>query len=72
VEHSDRQVHVQIDYTKPASEGFGARDAATVTLNGKNIAHDLVEKGYATVIRHRKDDEDRSPTYDTLLELEQT
>jgi staphylococcal nuclease domain-containing protein 1 len=66
-----KTVHVQIDYTKPASEGFGARDAATVTFGGKNVAHDLVERGYATVIRHRKDDEDRSPTYDTLLELEQ-
>jgi len=67
-----KSVHVQIDYTKPASEGFGARDAATVTISGKNIAHELVERGYATVIRHRKDDEDRSPSYDTLLELEQT
>lgn len=66
-----KTVHVQIDYTKPATEGFEARDAATVTLGGKNIAHDLVERGYATVIRHRKDDDDRSSTYDTLLELEQ-
>jgi staphylococcal nuclease domain-containing protein 1 len=31
-----------------------------------------VERGYATVVRHRKDDEDRSSSYDTLLELEQT
>jgi len=43
-----------------------------VTLGGKNIAHELVERGYATVVRHRKDDEDRSSSYDTLLELEQT
>jgi len=64
-------VHVQIDYTKPATEGFEARDAATVTVGGKNIAHELVERGYASVVRHRKDDEDRSATYDTLLQLEQ-
>ena len=31
-----------------------------------------MERGYATVVRHRKDDEDRSSSYDTLLELEQT
>jgi staphylococcal nuclease domain-containing protein 1 len=66
------QVHVLVDYTKPATEGFEARDAATVTLSGKNVAQELVERGYATVIRHRKDDEDRSSTYDALLELEQT
>lgn len=31
----------------------------------------MVENGYASVIRHRKDDEDRSPIYDDLLLAEE-
>jgi hypothetical protein len=31
----------------------------------------LVENGWTSVIRHRKDDEDRSPIYDELLAAEE-
>lgn len=44
---------------------------ATVTLGDKNIALALVENGYASVIRHRQGDEDRSPIWDTLLAAEE-
>ncbi|ETS74045.1 hypothetical protein PFICI_13911 [Pestalotiopsis fici W106-1] len=62
-----KHVKVTIDGTKPASEGFEARDVATITEKGKNINLQLVEEGWASVIRHRKDDTDRAENYDELL-----
>ncbi|KAL2757726.1 hypothetical protein ACRALDRAFT_1061045 [Sodiomyces alcalophilus JCM 7366] len=62
-----KQVKVSVDGHKPAADGFEARDVATVTEKGKNVGLLLVEEGYATVIRHRKDDTDRAPNYDELL-----
>lgn len=37
----------------------------------RNIAEQLIEKGLASVVRHRRDDEDRSPEYDKLMAAEQ-
>lgn len=37
----------------------------------RNIAEQLIEKGLASVVRHRRDDEDRSPDYDKLMAAEQ-
>ncbi|TEA15801.1 Staphylococcal nuclease domain-containing protein 1 [Colletotrichum sidae] len=62
-----KHVRVSVDGSKPANDGFEAKDVATVTEKGKNIGLLLVEEGYATVIRHRKDDTDRAPNYDELL-----
>ncbi|KAK4181232.1 putative nuclease [Triangularia setosa] len=62
-----KHVKVSIDGTKPATDDFEAREVATVTQGGKNIGLQLIEGGYATVIRHRKDDTDRAPNYDELL-----
>ncbi|KAH6646948.1 putative transcription factor [Truncatella angustata] len=62
-----KHVKVKIDGTKAASEGFEARDVATITQNGKNINLQLVEEGWGSVIRHRKDDTDRAENYDELL-----
>lgn len=43
----------------------------TVTLpNGKNLAETVVLNGYATVIRHRRGDDDRSSSWDALIEAE--
>lgn len=67
-----KHVHVKIDGKKAASEGYEEREVATLTFNNKNVALTLVEAGYATVIRHRKDDNDRSPSYDELLAAEVT
>lgn len=62
-----KHVKVSIDGTKPATEGFDARDVATVTEKSKNVGLALVEAGWATVIRHRKEDTDRASNYDELL-----
>lgn len=67
-----KHVKVTIDGTKPASDGFEARDVATVTHNGKNLGLLLVQEGYATVVRHRKDDTDRASNYDELLAAQET
>ncbi|OAL36070.1 hypothetical protein AYO20_04732 [Fonsecaea nubica] len=67
-----KHVKVSIDGKKPASEGFEEREVATVTVGGKNVALTLVEAGYASVIRHRRDDDDRSPDYDALLLAEES
>jgi staphylococcal nuclease domain-containing protein 1 len=66
-----KHVKVTIDGKKPATEGYEARDVATVVHGNTNIALYLVEAGYASVIRHRQDDEDRSPEYDALLAAEE-
>jgi staphylococcal nuclease domain-containing protein 1 len=39
--------------------------------SGRNIAEQLIEKGLAGVVRHKRDDEDRSPDYDKLMAVEQ-
>ncbi|KAL8792464.1 MAG: hypothetical protein Q9195_004920 [Heterodermia aff. obscurata] len=67
-----KHVKVTIDGKRPASEGYEEREVVTVTFNNKNAALLLVEAGYASVIRHRRDDDDRSPFYDELLAAEET
>ncbi|KAK0250750.1 hypothetical protein LTR91_014438 [Friedmanniomyces endolithicus] len=67
-----KHVKVRIDGTRPATEGYEAREMATVTSNNSNLALTLVENGYASVIRHRMDDSDRSPIYDELLAAEES
>ena len=67
-----KHVRIRVDGKKAASEGFEEREVVTLTFNDKNIALVLVEAGYASVIRHRKNDSDRSPSYDDLLAAEVT
>jgi staphylococcal nuclease domain-containing protein 1 len=67
-----KHVRVSVDGTKPASDDFEAREVATITQGGKNINLQLVQEGYCTVIRHRKDDTDRAPNYDELLAAQET
>lgn len=62
-----KHVKVTINGKKPATEGFEEREVATVVQGNTNVALALVEAGYASVIRHRQDDDDRSPEYDNLL-----
>ncbi|KAL2262137.1 hypothetical protein VTK26DRAFT_2337 [Humicola hyalothermophila] len=62
-----KHVRISVDGTRAATDDFEARDVATVTHGGKNIGLQLVQEGYASVIRHRKDDTDRAPNYDELL-----
>jgi len=51
-----KHVRVITDGHKPANEGFEERDVVTILVNNKNIAVQLVEVGYASVIRHKRDD----------------
>lgn len=67
-----KHVRVTIDGSRPPTDGFEARDVATVTQNGKNVNLAVVQEGYASVIRHRKDDTDRAPNYDELLAAQET
>lgn len=67
-----KHVKVTIDGKKPATEGFEEREVATITQANTNVAISLVEAGFASVIRHRRDDDDRSPEYDALLLAEET
>jgi staphylococcal nuclease domain-containing protein 1 len=66
-----KHVKCKIDGKRSATEGYEEREMATVSQNGKNIGLLLVENGFASVIRHRHDDPDRSSIYDELLLAEQ-
>ncbi|KAJ5653280.1 RNA-induced silencing complexnuclease component Tudor-SN [Penicillium lividum] len=65
-----KNVKVTVNGKKPATEGYEEREVATVVQGNTNIGLALVEAGYASVIRHRMDDDDRSPDYDALLAAE--
>ncbi|KAK3943157.1 nuclease domain-containing protein 1 [Diplogelasinospora grovesii] len=67
-----KHVRMTIDGSKAGTEDFEARDVATVTQNGKNVGLMLVQEGYCSVIRHRKDDTDRASNYDELLAAQET
>ncbi|KAL8706169.1 MAG: hypothetical protein Q9201_000747 [Fulgogasparrea decipioides] len=66
-----KHIRATTDGIKPPSEGYEEREVATIIANNKNVALALVEAGYASVIRHRKDDNDRSPHYDDLIAAEE-
>ena len=63
-------MNVVVDYIKPASDGYPEKTCATVTTGGINVAEALISKGFATVVRHRQDDDQRSSHYDELLSAE--
>ncbi|CDK27197.1 unnamed protein product [Kuraishia capsulata CBS 1993] len=68
-----KHVKVFIDAVRPKSEQFDERFLVSITLpNGKSLSSLVVSSGYATVIRHRRGDEDRSPDWDSLIEEEAT
>ena len=51
-----KHVRITVDGKKAASEGYEEREVVTININNKNVALTLVEAGYASVIRHRRDD----------------
>ncbi|KZT24206.1 transcription factor [Neolentinus lepideus HHB14362 ss-1] len=69
-----KHVKVQVDFIRPKEGEFDERECATIRYGGQhaNIAEQLIEKGLASVVRHRQDDENRSPDYDKLMAAEQT
>ncbi|KAI0081272.1 transcription factor [Panus rudis PR-1116 ss-1] len=68
-----KHVKVHIDFVRPKEGEYDERECATVRYGNQNsnIAEQLIEKGLASVVRHRRDDEDRSPDYDKLMAAEQ-
>jgi staphylococcal nuclease domain-containing protein 1 len=68
-----KNVRLTVDFIRPREGEFDERECATVRYGGQNsnIAEQLIEKGLASVVRHRRDDEDRSPDYDKLMAAEQ-
>lgn len=65
-----KTVQVKIDYRQPKSDLYPEKECCTVTVNGRNIAEQLVESGLATVIRYRQDNNDRASQYVELQEAE--
>jgi staphylococcal nuclease domain-containing protein 1 len=65
-----KKVNVEVDYIQPANAGYPEKTCCTVTISNINIAEALVSKGFATVIRYRQDDDQRSSHYDDLLAAE--
>ncbi|WVO12839.1 hypothetical protein L204_100447 [Cryptococcus depauperatus] len=68
-----KHVHVHIDYIKPKEGDFEERECVTLRYgsHNNNISEQLIEKGLATVLRHKRDDEDRSSEFDKLILAEQ-
>ena len=66
-----KHVRMSIDGSRPATEEYDQKEVATITLaekaGDKNIGLLLVQEGWCSVIRHRRDDTDRAPNYDELL-----
>ncbi|KAI0700878.1 hypothetical protein BC835DRAFT_1404699 [Cytidiella melzeri] len=68
-----KHIKVRIDFVRPKEGEFDERECASVYFGNasSNVAEQLIEKGLASVVRHRRDDEDRSPDYDKLMAAEQ-
>lgn len=67
-----KKVRMSIDGSRPPTTGedgqsYDAKEVATIMLNDKNVGLQLVQEGWASVIRHKRDDPDRAPNYDELL-----
>ncbi|KAH8660668.1 hypothetical protein BGZ60DRAFT_381959 [Tricladium varicosporioides] len=67
-----KHVRMSIDGSRPATGEYDAKEVATITLNDKNVGLLLVQEGWCSVIRHRRDDTDRAPNYDELLAAQET
>lgn len=69
-----KPVSVRIDYIKKEPSA-GDRTYATVTATTgsketRDVGESLLQRGLATVTRHRAGDEDRSPDWDKLMAIE--
>lgn len=65
-----KRIDVTVDYVQPASANYPEKTCCTVLIGGVNVAEALVSKGFATVVRYRQDDDQRSSRYDELLAAE--
>ncbi|CEH17477.1 Transcriptional coactivator p100 [Ceraceosorus bombacis] len=72
-----KPVRVQIDYIKRGDGQNEERRCATILTTtgsketkGASVGELLIQRGLATVMRHRRDDEQRSPEFDKLVSAE--
>lgn len=65
-----KKVHCTLDYISPARDNFPEKFCYTVLIGGQNVAEAMIGKGLATVVRHRQDDDQRSPCYNQLIYAE--
>jgi len=69
-------VQVTVDYVQAARKGEGGepdypeKTCCTVVIGGINVAEALVSRGLATVVRYAADNDQRSSSYDELLQAE--
>ncbi|KAJ7188134.1 hypothetical protein C8R46DRAFT_10891 [Mycena filopes] len=69
-----KHVKVTVDFIRPRDGDFEERECATIRYGGQNanVAEQLLEKGLASLVRHKRDDEDRASDYDKLMTAELT
>ncbi|XP_050542206.1 staphylococcal nuclease domain-containing protein 1-like [Daktulosphaira vitifoliae] len=65
-----KKVNVSVDYIQPKSDKFEEKICATVTVNGINLAVELVKEGLATVMNNPRDDQ-MSQCFDDLKKAEE-
>ena len=53
------------------SQVYAFKDLTSRLASVRNISEQLIDKGLASVVRHKRDDEDRSPDFDKLVAAEQ-
>jgi hypothetical protein len=51
--------------------GYNFNELTSRLASVRNIAEQLIDKGLASVVRHKRDDEDRSPDFEKLVAAEQ-
>uniref|UniRef100_T1GLV3 TNase-like domain-containing protein n=1 Tax=Megaselia scalaris TaxID=36166 RepID=T1GLV3_MEGSC len=66
----NKKVNCNLDYITEARDNFPEKYCYTVTIGGQNIAEAMVQKGLATLVKYRQDDDKRSSKYDDLLTAE--
>ncbi|KAJ6587021.1 hypothetical protein DFH09DRAFT_1430137 [Mycena vulgaris] len=68
-----KHVKVTIDFIRPREGDFEERECATIRYGGQNanVAEQLIDRGLAGLVRHKRDDEDRASDYDKLMAAEQ-
>lgn len=65
-----QKVSVEVDYVQPSQNNYPEKTCCTVKINDVNVAEAMVQRGFATVIRYRQDDDQRAMCYDDLLAAE--
>jgi staphylococcal nuclease domain-containing protein 1 len=58
-----KNVRVVTDYIQAASNDYPEKICCTVYAGNVNLGEALISKGLAKTVRHRQDDEQRSPCY---------